>query len=689
MRRLIYYITILVLGITFSQCKDYLSTSSPSNTDDEFVTSTTTETFKTLSWCYANFRQNCLPLYRWNDPVGSDAEVYPEANSTNNINATLHPEKISVDAVKDAYNNLYSTLARASKIAEDISGKAAYKSDIAAGTVSDWTQLYGEAVTMKALCYFELVKHFGDVPYGYENTITVNYSLSSRFDIYDKLIASLKEIEPHMYKIGEGGITAERFSRTFCDALIGEIGLYAGGYQTIRTDVEGLYGNVQFTVKGTSDVANNCEYARRSDYLTYYQIANQYLQASIDNKGTVHLITTDERTITQNPFQRHFQYFEDLQVSPESLFEVGNIQGGQSGQTTTSEYPYAFGRPSNGGSSNAAPCKSFGSLRVVPTVYYGEFETGDRRRDVSVTVTGSNGDGNEAMLSFVPGSKLSGGISSNKWDENRMNPPYVAAQRQSGINWPVLRMADVILMLAQAKAELGGEDGNAINLVNQIRERAFGNTTHDLSGLSGDALKDAILQERKLELLGEGTRRWDLILSGKLSERAVAVQAEMAAMISDLKSQGYHQFANGNVISSYIFTKAVKLTTPLTYEAVAKGSPDSAALYPGWRGQYDYTTITAVSSKVKGTTHNLSIVGLFRYIDPAGPEGTGLVTASSGYKKTNWGIDIVNNAAVHLSNLLSGITSADQVPRYFWPIPSAIISNSNGKVKNGYGLPQQ
>ena len=24
-------------------------------------------------------------------------------------------------------------------------------------------------ITMKALCYFDLVKHFGDVPYGYEN----------------------------------------------------------------------------------------------------------------------------------------------------------------------------------------------------------------------------------------------------------------------------------------------------------------------------------------------------------------------------------------------------------------------------------------------------------------------------------------------------------------------------------------
>ena len=33
------------------------------------------------------------------------------------------------------------------------------------------------------------------------------------------------------------------------------------------------------------------------------------------------------------------------------------------------------------------------------------------------------------MLSFVPRSKLNGGIATNKWDENRMNPPYTASQR--------------------------------------------------------------------------------------------------------------------------------------------------------------------------------------------------------------------------------------------------------------------
>jgi len=665
--------------MTFTQCQDYLETSSPSNVDDAFVTSTPTETFKTLSWAYANYRQNCIMGgYRWNDPVGSDAEMYPEENSSNNLNAILLSDQIPINSSAGGFNALYSTLARAAKVAEIIAGKDVYQADVAAGRVSDWTHLYGEAMTMKALCYFDLIKHFGDVPYGYENTLVDDYELTSRFDIYDNLIAELKDAEPLMYRLGQGGITAERLSRTFCNALIGQMALYSGGFQTIRTDVAGLYKDLTFEKKGAEQF--NCVYARRSDYINYYNIAKQYLKAAMDNSGSAILITSDARTNANNPFQRHFQYTADLQVSPESLFEIGNIQGGTT--ATTSEYPYAFGRPSDGGSSNAAPAKTFGAIRIIPTVYYGSFENGDKRRDASVTVTGSKGDGNEMMLSFVPGNKSTGGISTNKWDENRMSPPYVAAQRASGMNWPMMRMADVILMLAEVKATLG-ESAEAVTLVNQIRQRAFGNATHNITG-AGQALVDAILEERKLELLGEGTRRWDLIRSGKFSEKAVAVRQEMSTMITNLKTKGFHQFANGNTISSYIWIKMVNLANPLTFESPNTTDP---VLYPGWRGQYNYSTIPAISSKVVGTNHNVAIQGLFSYIDPAGATAASL--QSSGYVKTKWGIDIVTYAASYDRNILSGIKSALDPPRYYNPIPSETITKSKGKITNGYQLAQE
>lgn len=679
MKRRNIVLALLALSISFVQCKDYLDTSSPSNTDDQFVTTTPSEAFKILSWCYANYRQNSsVPLYNWNDPIGSDAEMYPEGSSTNNINAIMRPELLTVDAMKDAFNNLYTTLARAVKVANLIKEKEAYKTAIANGQTNDWTQLYGEAITMKAFCYFNLVKHFGDVPYGFENTYVTDYGLTSRFDIYDALIAEVKAVEPFMYKIGEGGITAERFSRTFADALVGQMALFAGGYQTIRTDDANLYAEVQFSRKG-AEVANSV-YARRTDYQQYYKIADEYLQKALDNSGTAKLIEADERSHTSNPFQRHFQYMQDLQVSPESLFEVGNIQGGQAGQTTNSEYPYNFGRPSNGGSNNAAPTKTFAGVRIIPIVYYNDYQDGDRRRDVSATVTGSTGDGNEAMLSFIPGSKLDGGIALNKWDENRMSPPYSAAQRQSGINHPVLRMADVILMLAEVKAELG-DAAAALELVNKVRQRAFGNSSHNLAGLTGETLKEAIWQERKLEFVGEGTRRWDMIRSGKFSEYALEVRAAMKTMVAALKTKGYYQFPNGNIIANYIYTKNVALANPLTFEAKDVTDP---VLYPGWRGQYDWSK-TAL--KVTGTTHNTAIKGLFDYIDPNSEQAKSL--ESQGYKKTKWAIDIVNNESSFDRNILSGIKTAQDPPRYFFPIPFETVSKSKGKITNGYGLPQQ
>ena len=683
MKTYIKYIAAVALCLSFTQCKkSYLDVTSPSSVDDSFVTTTTSETFKSLSWCYSNYRQNCIMgVYRWNDPVGSDAEYYPEDGSTNNLNAIGRSDQLGVDIVATGFNSLYQTLALASRLANVIAAKDAYKADVAAGKTTDWTHLYGEAITMRAFCYFQLTMHFGDVPYGYENTSASDYSLTSRFDIYDSLIDGLKKAEPLMYSIGQGNINQERMSRTFCDALIGQIALFAGGYQTIRTDVSGLYGSVTFTKKGSE--ANNCVYARRTDYLNYYQTAKTYLQKAIDNKGSAGLITTDSRGGNiNNPFQRHFQYFNDLTVSPESIFEIGNIQGGT--LTTTSEYPYAFGRPSDGGSSVAAPTKTFGALRIIPTVYYGEYENADHRRDASATVTASNGDGNEKMIAFTPGSKSLGGIATNKWDDNRMATPNVASQRASGINWPILRMADVILMLAEVKAELGEND--AVTLVNQVRQRAFGNTLHNIN-VAGQALKDAILEERKLELLGEGTRRWDLIRSGTYAERAIAVQQEMATTINDIKTLGYHHFANGNDFPAYIWIKKVALTNPLTYDCAATDTLTNPAAYPAWRGQYNYSANATVASKVVGTTHNVAIQGLFRYIDPAGTEAAAL--QANGYTKTNWGVDLAKAVTVYQRNILSGITSAGDPPRIYWPIPSETISKSKGKVTNGYGLAQQ
>lgn len=82
---------------------------------------------------------------------------------------------------------------------------------------------------------------------------------------------------------------------------------------------------------------------------------------------------------------------------------------------------------------------------------------------------------------------------------------------------PVFRLADVYLMLAESV--LRGGDGSsrsaALGLVNQLRDRAYGNTAGHIS--DADLTLSFILDERARELYWEGIRRTDLIRFGKFT----------------------------------------------------------------------------------------------------------------------------------------------------------------------------
>ena len=678
------YSAVLGLGaiLLLSQCDqdDFLNVSSPDKTDDAFVTSTVTETLKCIEYGYNRLRSNAGGgNYNWNDSQ-SDAEYYPEFNSNNGRIGYLHPEESGVDNGSGLFNTFYEVLARASRVAGIIAQKEEYTSAKAAGQKNDWTQLYGECVTMYSWCYFELTRHQGDVPFGIENSIVNSYTLTDRWTIWAKLDSMLIDVEPLMYDLGEGGLTAERMSRSFAVAMIGEINLYAGSYQTIREDYPGLYDGISFEKMYTD---SKYSYARRTDYQQYIQKAQTWLRRAINERnGAAKLVTTDERTVCNNPFQRNFQYIMDMEVSPESYFETGNMAPLQS------ERPYSQGRGSNGATSQAAPCKVFGGIRVMPTYYYEAFEDGDKRWDASAVVTGSDGAGNEAMVTLASGSKLAGGICINKWDISKMSSPYVIKCRNSGMNYQLRRYTNYLLMLAEADIILG-DNAEALSLLNQLRDRAFGDTNHRLQSVDLRTL----VAEVGRETLGEGDIRWTEIRTGLFTQYAKAMRTELKSVIAGLEANGYYTFPNGRTISNYIWVKYVKVPGCLVYDR----DDSDPALTPGWRGIYDYSTIELVASKVKGTDHNLAIQGLFRYIDPAGAEAAAL--EADGYTKTVWGIDMVNQKdQLWDYNMLSGIERTD-VPLYFHSIPKESLLQSgksessaspNGyNVWNGYDIPNE
>ncbi len=100
------------------------------------------------------------------------------------------------------------------------------------------------------------------------------------------------------------------------------------------------------------------------------------------------------------------------------------------------------------------------------------------------------------------------------------NPGSDASGNFVDIDFPMFRLADVYLMYAEAFLRGGGGDAaTAVRLINDLRERAYGNSGGNIS--SGDLTLDFVLAERSRELFWEGHRRTDLIRFGQFSDQGV------------------------------------------------------------------------------------------------------------------------------------------------------------------------
>jgi hypothetical protein len=179
-------------------------------------------------------------------------------------------------------------------------------------------------------------------------------------------------------------------------------------------------------------------------------------------------------------------------------------------------------------------CFYSGYDKVVPTKYAyssvdsgGIWETGDQRRHESIrydfTYYGETptlepikwedlGDDYDELLPHI---KKYEDFRTDKHAENKINNMW-----NSGKNIPVLRLADIKLCYAECLNELN-RTGDAINVVNEVRARAWGGVLPEdkkWTVMSQDAFRTAIMDERIRELFAEDWRRIDLIRTGKLVE---------------------------------------------------------------------------------------------------------------------------------------------------------------------------
>lgn len=682
-----------------TSCSDYLETSSVSTADGNFVFSNMTTARAAMDGAYSSWHTVVGGqifgdgLFYALDIAGSDIMRHPEKfaaqlprhepesfyqGGTASVLAGYNPVTYGKEAPSSAYAQIYAVVGITNAIIDAIQKMDNYDAMINDSKASDLSNLYGEAVCLRATCYRELIKYYGDVPYPNMKTGKAN-GLASRDSIYDDMIAELELVAPKMYAVKAD--QKNNFSSTYAYGLAGRMALEAGGYQIRRTDNSVKYvdgkGNA-ITLESIGTDHDGATYARRGDWKELYAKAKTNFANALANLGAAKLNESDySEFFTQ-------LHGDDNAYATESIYEEPFTQGAAGNDPRS----YSLGRPNTGGSSNDYPCKAYGQGRINPAFYYGVFDPKDIRRDISCTVTGNN-KGYEKLIPFTPGSQANGGgISCNKFDESRQQTVWTKNQRRSGINAPYMRVSELYLGFAEAAAALNQDVNTAKDYLAKIRNRAFQDKNGNVDAFiakEGSLLK-AVIDERGFEFAGEGDRRWTLIRTGLIAEKIKEIKELSATMISALKTQGYYRFANGNVISLYIWTKMVD---PKTEEwgnqksrltgVCPKGQEDNALLYPGWRGQHDWETVDGFTKYASDSKSNLAIKGLFKYLS----EAEIAALEADGYKKTNWGADLIANEAEYVDNVFKGY-DFQKAPIYVFPF--TLNARSTGNFTNGYGF---
>ena len=341
-------------------------------------------------------------------------------------------------------------------------------------------RLKGEALFFRAYNYFYLVRVFGGVPLFEQAVLPTDAANVKRSSIADTYAFIEKDLKA-------------------AAALLPEKNAYA------TADV----GRV---TKG----AANAYLARVIMYeLGTVNAANHTWQDVYDLTSTV--ISSSQYSLEPNYAAIHQEVAEN---GPESVFEI------QFAVSNEGYGPIKTGTTNNVFQNNR---KTFGYGFNNPTQnLFDEFEPNDPRQ----------------LVTFIKDQDVVLGIL-NKIDLSENDTGYLSRKvaiiappqnKASGQNIRKIRYADVLLMKAEAAAQLN-KSGEAIVLVNQVRDRArastkppgtvLGSASYDpantpagtlpplSAGLSGQALLTAIWHERRVELAEETLRYWDLVRTGR------------------------------------------------------------------------------------------------------------------------------------------------------------------------------
>jgi len=319
-----------------------------------------------------------------------------------------------------------------------------------------------QARFLRAYYYFELVKWFGDVPLVVDERIVFGDQFAldrtPASEIYTQIELDLIYASDNLsYTQSQEG----RITKGAAQALLGKVYLYQEKF-TDAADV-------------LEDLIEMGPYDLVTDYSTIFED---------DGENNIESVFEVQYTDSEGAG------FNCLQCSE------GNVAVGFSGIRNYEGPDFSSGF----------------SFNVPVAEVYNAFDADDLRRDIAIldidawaTQTGATyGTGFEHTgyfnRKYIPRKRST----SAQGDLNLTNPN----------NYRAIRFADVLLMSAEALNRGSISDSRAQLHLNRVRRRAFGDLLHDIS-TTGAALTEDIYKERRLELVGEGHRFFDLVRTGR------------------------------------------------------------------------------------------------------------------------------------------------------------------------------